>query len=614
MHESEANFVVQSIGATKLSIAKLSYDKDDIMMKLLDDFAQERRASVCYNPNISSAELALPQSKEGGDDLALKIEKLMVMELEKFSFLLDLAISDWSDVNNCKIILDALKMNYNELSLDIYSSFSNLICMVKSAKKFYAKTKSRASNSWKGLGLLINTILSSGSNASVGLIEDLIIVSHGVIDEKRLLSLANFFELPESIMKVLFFSVIGKNTAATELKTLLIHPLIQRLYPHDEQNLKLREDFLFAIVQMFMPKFKRQGWLDIAKFCAGKTKHGEYIMQKIINMIEWWKDKDGEDTGESQELNRNRNLIQSIRIDLDSNAYMEILESIITKSSSITGLNASMMKKGINKVAPEKAGYFMKSFFSLFIKAGRKDYGGLCDLIKDLRDLFIGEGQSDKCFEIVVNLFTIISDKIMPKDSSASASFNPADHNPKYMSDIPGVHINEKIEIAKKMPASRYSFQNYKNYLEEIAIKLANDLTEFIFSNYSTTLTSDKLAAFNTTEITELKGKISTALAFIFGAPFDIYSASKYAFCDAMLPKALIKIFSNIWCFKKMLAEKKLSIADLQGHWKELLLSNINLIRAIAEKIFTHEQKIIRSISNAKIEWRIATLTVRKKF
>ncbi len=262
---------------------------DEILMKMISKQEQEMRKEL-----IVVRAIDLNAARKNNDQQtrpALEYsEEQWLMHLEPMTFLLNIAIANWNDYEGrFKKLLTLCKMLPHEQSWDVYDSVAGIVTLMKAVQEYNAETGYiKEPFHFHDLSHLLS-ILASSSQINSKLIEDLIILSHGIIDETRLSSLASLFSLPPELIKAFFLNSFSRQEDMNELKSLLML-LIQRVYQMTGQSpsleaMKETEEILMALVDIYNGEGK--GWQTLFQYCASEIKNGKKIMKLLLNLMEW---------------------------------------------------------------------------------------------------------------------------------------------------------------------------------------------------------------------------------------------------------------------------------------------------------------------------------------
>ena len=262
---------------------------DDILTKMVSKQEQEIRNELILVRDIDMKTAQAIKDQQIGPALEYS-EEQWLMHLEPMTFILNIAVADWNDYEGrFKKLLTLCKMLPHEQSWDVYDSVAGIVTLMKAVQEYNAEAGHiKEPFHFHDLSHLLS-ILASSSQINSKLIEDLIILSHGIIDEARLSSLANLFSLPPELIKAFFLNSFSRQEDINELKPLLML-LIRRVYEMTGQSLsqeamKETEEILIALVEIYNGEGK--GWQTLFQYCASEIKNGKKIMKLILNLMEW---------------------------------------------------------------------------------------------------------------------------------------------------------------------------------------------------------------------------------------------------------------------------------------------------------------------------------------
>ena len=275
---------------------------DDESLKYLESDEREERERSFYKAMFK-------HKLAPGDDsltLAMKqfypLEKLIVMQFEKMDLFLDLASNEWDGKDNIMKWLTELKvMPKAQKTLELYSAFSNLVSLRTNIVRFQETSTTGDIYDSTEIRTLLNAI-SSSIPIKVKILEDVIVLMHGIIEEDRFTSIVAQYNaifprlrLDESLIKLMFIShYIRKGEIGQKTYENLIDLLIERLLyfekdASDEKRI-IKKKLIMSFIDIFKGKYEdrvKEGLLYLVSLGCPKRKNGFEILKRILNMISW---------------------------------------------------------------------------------------------------------------------------------------------------------------------------------------------------------------------------------------------------------------------------------------------------------------------------------------
>ncbi len=223
------------------------------------------------------------------------IEILFTIEYEKMDFLLDMARFNWSSFKKdyVKDVFVACSFIKNETSMQIYKALCEMIYFKKVISEWRYERITEGNEDFRS-DIITNLIsfLPAKLNMEKGafdlsIMEDIILLSHGVINLTTLKNLAGKLNLEPELVKTFFLAGFPKEILNNkeEMKE-IIKPLIEKMRLNEKQ-----EALIHSIISIFYGNI--DGWKDIIKYCCFAKKNATMIFEMIINCFNWEDKKKG---------------------------------------------------------------------------------------------------------------------------------------------------------------------------------------------------------------------------------------------------------------------------------------------------------------------------------
>ena len=281
-------------------------NENDEELKYLDEEDKSERARRFYLPK----HIPLPELNDTAKELLIKqlipLDKLVVMQYEKMNFFLDLAENVWEGEENIKKFLkDTNLLPLGNKSLAIYSSLAKFNSLRTDILRYEKDAEFIGEFDSKILTPLLNAI-SSSVPIKVKVIEDIIILLHGILEEGRFNSLAaqyNAFnpelKLNIQIIKLLFISAFSKKGKLNkESFEALIKLLVERIYPAKKSknetdipvNMKSKINIILSLISIFKGKYEdaiKNGIKDLVNMGCPLRKNGKKVLESLLDLISW---------------------------------------------------------------------------------------------------------------------------------------------------------------------------------------------------------------------------------------------------------------------------------------------------------------------------------------
>ena len=291
---------------SKLPDEFLKLDKKDEELKYLDPEDKDERERTFVKPLIQkNKNLADENAKELLKKQLYPLEKLVVMQFEKMNFYLDLAANEWSGEENIKKLLTKKIMPLGNRSIAIYGSISKLISLRTDVIRYQSTGDSKTEYDSKDITPLLNAV-SASIPIKVKVIEDIIVLMHGILEESRFNSITAQYnaqnpnlKLKTNLIKLLFISSYIRHRKLNAVTfTELIMLLIYRLYPRKPNQSEAaynsivddKKKIIFSLIDIFKAKYEdkvKMGIMNLVKLGAPKRKNGESILENLLSIITW---------------------------------------------------------------------------------------------------------------------------------------------------------------------------------------------------------------------------------------------------------------------------------------------------------------------------------------